>query len=198
MLSIKEAKRTFYIYKAVAALDDGTNLKRIIKIQSFFNVEDLAIVLLVLQDGEDNITDIKVINNEYQCEFKRYGHNLFEDGFTFSDLEDDKDFNIKFTFEDGTNLTYVCEYIGMDITEKPITKKLPIIIDAQGYSRFGYKDYKQKHKLDYVNSDILQLSIIYDFYYKEFCSIEERELKESIKRFKALYSLEKEDFYSNI
>lgn len=198
MLNDKEAKRTFYIYKCVSTLKDETTIERIIKIQSFFNVEDLSIALITLSDIGFSLPSVKVVSEDYENEFDNYSNRLYTDGFSFADLEDDKNLKITFKYEDGSEVVFDCEYIGMDKVNKPITKKLPLIISANGYSFKGYEGYKEEYSYDIQNYKKLDYSNFYDPFYGLFVKKEKEEMQSAIKRFHVLFSSFKEDYYFEI
>lgn len=198
MLNDKEAKRIFYIYKCVSTLKDGTTIERIIKIQSFFNVEDLSIALVTLSDIGFSLPSVKVVSEDYENEFDNYSNRLYADGFSFADLEDNKNLKITFKYEDKSEVVFDCEYIGMDKVSKPITKKLPLIISANGYSFNGYEGYKKEYSYDIQNYKKLDYSNFYDPFYGLFVKKEKEEMQSAIKRFHVLFSSFKEDYYFDI
>lgn len=194
MLSEETARRTFYIYKCIAKRDDGTILERIIKIQSFFNIEDLAIALEMLSDAPGQIEKFRVQADDYDVSFS-FVNKLYEDGFAFCDLEEDKKIIIDIFFDDGVINKYECEYVGRDTLEKKITRTTPICISASGYSRCGYDKYiedeqnswaKYGYKID-SNDPRYKIS-----YYE----IENRQLDWSVRDLKRLFNCYKEDYYN--
>lgn len=195
MLSEEIARRTFYIYKCVAKREDGTNLERIIKIQSYFNIEDLAIALEMLSDVPGLIENIRVQAEDYDVSFSLVD-KLYENGFAFYDLEEDKNITIDIIFDDGVINKYECEYIGRDTIEKKITRTTPICISASGYSRCGYKKYIEDEKKSWARHGY-NIDTNNPMHKISYFESEKKHLDWSIHDLKRLFNCCKEDYYNH-
>jgi len=186
-------KRTYYLYKCVAKRQDNTELERIIKIQAFFNVEDLAITLHLLSDDQDMVKSLKIKTNDYENELNNHC-TLYVNCFTFNDLEDDKNIDIEIEYDDGLIHKYHCEYIGCDITEKIITRTVPLCISCHGFHRFGYDKYFLDNLAKYPNISRSE-ALLCNFYLKDYLGFENNRLFNAVKNLKVLFNCSKEEYY---
>ena len=115
-------KNRYVIYSCTAVRSDKTKIIRIIKIQSHFQVEDLAISLIVTSDSPGIIKEIKFENDG--CGYTFDYSNLIYEGLTFDDLEET---NIKVTlvYKDNTEIQYDCVQVGEEVTRNKITRTTP-------------------------------------------------------------------------
>jgi len=144
MIDERKARKVFYIYKCVAVRDDNTEITRIIKIPSFFNVEDLAFSLIAMGDAPGIVSSIRLKAGDYENCFDDFDNKIYPYTCSFYELENEDSIEIDIVYEDGLVTKYNCEYIGLDIKDKNITRKTPICVFAQGYSRYGWKTYYSK------------------------------------------------------
>ena len=156
MLEEKTARKTFFIYRCVSQREDGSKIERIFKVQSYFNLEDLAISLVLMSDSPGRIIEIRVHAEDYESIFSET--DKLYDGVTFADLEDEKNIAVEIIYEDGMNCRYLCEYIGTDTQSKRITRTTPICVSAHGYSRYDIKGFLNEVGREYKNSYVLSLS----------------------------------------
>lgn len=188
MLDEKLIHNTFYIYKCVAKRADETTIERILKIQSYFNVEDLAIALITMSDAPGLITEVKVECEDYEYTFDGYTRKIYEETYSFADLDENKNIIIKIMFEDGIVNKYDCEYIGLDTQEKRISRITPICISASGYIRETHNEYlKERESLNIRNM------AIYDNYYES----EKTYIEWAVHDLKRLFTSYKYDYYNN-
>ena len=178
-------KNRYVIYKCSAIRNDKTKIIRIIKIQSHFQAENLAIALIATSDSEETIKEIKFENDGYEDTFDH--NNLIYDGLSFDELEET---NIKVTlvYEDGIKIQYDCVQIGEEITQNRITRTTPIIIEANGMSRFTHAEYIANHKEEIDNA--LKFGVNCDKYY----DLEESLASQSIKDLQRFFNLYKEEY----
>ena len=85
-------KNRYVIYSCTAVRSDKTKIIRIIKIQSHFQVEDLAISLIVTSDSPGIIKEIEFENDGCGYSFN-YGNPIYE-GISFYERDNT---NIKVT-----------------------------------------------------------------------------------------------------
>ena len=184
MLDERLINRTYYLYKCTSIRSDETTIERVFKIQSFFNVEDLAIALLLMNDNLMGFKSCTLTAGDYESGFDDQYEKIYPDCFTFADLDEEKNMIIKFTYQDGKSIQYICEYIGFDIQSKKIARTLPICVCARGYSMLSHSEYIQSQ----IGG---QFSMTYDNYYVN----EDTSIKWALSLLKRLFNGYKESFY---
>ena len=156
--SSKTIDRTYYIYKCVSKRNDDTTIERIIKIQSFFEIYDLGIALIVMSEKDDYIDGFTIKAENFKDECNEYDKKIWG-GICFCELISDRNIFIEIKYQNGYSLKYDCEYVGMDIADKKITRKTPICISGKGYSNKTHKEYLESR------SDGLYKLPVHDNYY---------------------------------
>lgn len=193
-MTYKEARKTFFIYKCLAKRDDGSEIVRILKIQSYFDIADLALVLTTMSDAAGLIDKVVIKYEDYDFEFKYDMHELI-DGISFFEL-DNRNLTIEIVFKDDISNVYQCEYVGMDIQTKNITRKTPICVYANGFSRFGAVSTRKKELKIYDGLGLDLNKYINDDSIYNFQRSEKMKLEWAINDLKRLFNLEKESNYS--
>ena len=155
----KQWNRTYLIYRCVAKRSDDTAIERVLKIQAFYTIEDLAIALITMGYAPGCIKSFRVSAEDYDREYDE-DQNRILDGLGFFDLGTNRNITVSVNYEDGQSIHYSCEYVGMDIVEKKITRKTPICICAKGYSILTHKEH-----FNMILTDDKFYRLTYDNYY---------------------------------
>lgn len=182
-------KNRYVIYSCTAIRSDKTKIIRIIKIQSHFQIEDLAISLTITSDSPGIIKEIWVENDG--CGYMFNYSNPIYDGISFDELENT---NIKVTlvYEDNTKLEYDCVLVGEEITKNRITRTTPIILAAMGMSRFTHEEYLMKHKEEFEKYKSFKINPNYDGYY----ATEDLEVSWAMNDLQRFFNMYKDDYYA--
>ena len=183
--SLKVIYRTYYIYKCVSKRNDNTTIERIIKIQSFFEIYDLGLALIVMSEKDDYIDGFTIKAENFEDECNDYDKKIWT-GVCFCELESDRNIHIEIKYRSGYSLKYDCEYIGMDIVDKKITRKTPICISGKGYSNKTHKEY-----LESMQNNSLHKYFVHDNYY----NYEENLFDQMIKDLKSDFTFYKRLYY---
>ena len=183
-------KNRYVIYSCTAVRSDKTKIIRIIKIQSYFQIEDLAISLIATSDSPGLIKEIECENDGCGYTFD-YADPIYDGGLTFDELEET---SIKVTlfYEDDTKIQYDCVLVGEEITKNRITRTTPIILAAMGMSRFTHAEYIVNHKKEIENYKVLKLDPNYDGYY----AVEDFEVSCAMNDLQRFFNMYKDDYYA--
>ena len=182
-------KNRYVIYNCIAVRSDKTKIIRIIKIQSHFQVEDLAIALITTSDSPGIIKEIEFENDG--CGYTFDDSNPIYDGISFDELEET---NVKVTlvYEDNTKIKYSCVQVGEEITRNKITRTTPIILAAMGMSRFTHAEYIINHKKEVEKYKTLNLDPNYDGYY----AAEDFKVSCAMNDLQRFFNMYKDDYYA--
>lgn len=182
-------KNRYVIYSCTAVRSDKTKIIRIIKIQSHFQVEDLAISLIVTSDSPGIIKEIEFENDGCGYSFN-YGNPIYE-GISFDEL-DNTNIKVTLVYEDNTRIQYDCVQVGEEVTKNKITRTTPIILAAMGMSRFTHAEYIIAHKKEVEKLNALNLDPNYDGYY----AVEDFEVSCAMNDLQRFFNIYKDDYYA--
>ncbi|MDO4198360.1 MAG: hypothetical protein Q4D13_05180 [Erysipelotrichaceae bacterium] len=186
MLEEKLIRKTYYIYHCVYRREDDSLIERTVKIQSYFNVEDLAMFLMSLSENELEIKETSVKADDYHSEFS-IENKLYGD-YSFADLEDDKNVEVEFVYDNGRTVIFNCEYIGLDTGEKRISRTSPIIVSASGYLLSTESEYCEDKKTD---------ESLYGYHRYNYYKEDNYMLNNALKHYQSMFNLNKETYYSD-
>lgn len=183
---------TFNIYNCVAKRNDNTTIERVIKIQSWYSVEDLAIALVVMSSDPGLIYGVHISSDTFEDFFDYYDNPLLGEGFPLAELSGEE-ISIAVDYNDGVQISYLCKLIGTDVQEKRITRTTPICVSAKGYSRKTHDEYLKEEQLSYEQDDFYKLAFpngVVDSYYRQ----EETHVGWALKDLTRWFNTTKEQF----
>lgn len=192
MIDSKQLKNTFLIYNCIATRNDKTTIERVIKIQAWYSVEDLAIALITMSSEPGLIYGAHITTNTFEDFFDYYENRLIGEGWPLTNMEDETVI-ININYEDGVKVSYTCNLIGMDTQQKRITRTTPICVSAKGYSRITHDEYLKEEQLRYEQDDFYKLAFpngVVDSYYRQ----EESHIDWAIKDLTRWFNIIKENF----
>ena len=132
-------KNTYYIYQCVSIRDDGSKIERFFKMPSFWSFETLMVALVTTGDSPGLITTTSIKSDYVKMNFLM-GRMEWLSGYSF-DANENSQIEVIINYNDGSKLIYNCTKIGIDVVEKRITRKTPIMLSATGFSRYSHNQY---------------------------------------------------------
>ena len=139
---------TYYVYNCIYKRKDNYEVKRVIKIQSYYSVHDLFYTLLSLfPHGFDDL-DVSIEYEGDTIEFNYLDYigeylSLFDDSYI-----DHIKITMNFVFDgESHEVVFNCDKIDEIIETKRISRKTPIILEIQGHEILSYENNKFNQKL---------------------------------------------------
>ena len=192
MRNQNKERYTFTIYNCVAKRNDNTTIERVIKIQSWYSVEDLAIALVVMSSDPGLIYGVHISLDTFEDFFDYYDNPLLGEGFPLAELSGEE-ISIVVDYNDGVQISYLCKLIGTDVQEKRITRTTPICVSGKGYSRLTHDEYLKETQRRYEQDDLYK-SIFPDGIVDSYFRQEESHIDWAIKDLTRWFNTTKENF----
>ena len=179
----------YVIYNCTAVRSDKTKIVRVIKIQSHFQVEDLAIALIATSDSPGYINEIMFENEGIGYSFNHC--NPIHEGISFDEL-DDTNLKVTLVYDDDTKIQYECVQVGEEITDKRITRTTPIMIAAVGMSRFTHDEFVFNQSKEFEGLNGFNIYSKSDEYYV----FENKLVSWAVNDLQRFFNMYKEDYYA--